>query len=71
MDNPDNNDPHRTNYDDAITLGLSIAFGMIFFLWLGHWLDKKQGGYFWTIVGFLLGLFYCGYELWKMIRKIK
>lgn len=52
------------------SLGLNIAAGMFVFTVLGIWLDQKQGSQIWTIIGIFLGLFYAGYEIWKVIRDI-
>jgi len=46
-----------------------MAAGMAFFTFIGYQIDKRKGGQTWTLVGMFLGLFYCGYEVWKLIRK--
>ena len=54
----------------GISLGINIAVGMALFTFIGNWIDNKLGdGHFWILVGMFLGLFYCGYEIWKLIRK--
>lgn len=54
-----------------MTLGLTMVVGVCFFTYLGYLIDKKTGGgQAWTLVGIFVGLFYCGYEIWKLIRKI-
>ncbi len=53
-----------------ITLGINIAVGMALFTFIGNWIDKKLGDqHFWILIGIFLGLFYCGYEIWKLIRR--
>lgn len=54
----------------GISLGINIAVGMVFFTMTGSWIDRKLGdGHFWTLVGMFLGVFYSGYEIWKLIRQ--
>ena len=61
--------PDRDNLS-AITLGTTMVAGVSFFTYLGYLLDKKFGSdRVWTLVGIFLGLFYCGYEVWRLIRK--
>lgn len=56
----------------GITLGINIAVGMVLFTFIGNWVDQKLGDkHVWILVGMLLGLFYCGYEIWKLIRFSK
>ena len=53
-----------------VTLGINLAVGMALFTFLGNWIDKKTGDqHFWILIGIFLGLFYCGYEIWKLIRR--
>ena len=58
------------NKTSATTFGLNIAAGMAFFTYAGHLLDRKFGKDFLVIIGACLGLLYCAYELWKVIREI-
>ena len=54
----------------GITLGINIAVGMALFTIIGSWIDQKLGDqHLWILVGMFLGLFYCGYEIWKLIRQ--
>jgi len=54
----------------GISLGINIAVGMALFTIIGNWIDKKLGDqHLWILVGMFLGLFYCGYEIWKLIRQ--
>ena len=56
---------------DAMSLGFNMAAGMAVFTYLGYWLDQKMGGgQGWTLAGIFLGLFYCGYEVWKLVRQV-
>lgn len=51
-------------------LGLNIVAGFIVFTFIGYKIDEKRGkGSLFTLLGMFLGLFYCGYEIWKLIRK--
>jgi len=53
-----------------ITLGINIAVGMALFTMIGNWIDKKLGNqHLWILLGMFLGLFYCGYEIWKLIHQ--
>lgn len=59
-------------YLTATTLGLNMAVGMCVFTFLGYWIDQKRGGgQGWTLAGMFLGLFYCGYEAWKTIKRFQ
>jgi len=53
----------------GLTLGLNMAAGMGVFTFIGHKIDQKFNTQFWTLVGMFFGLFYCGYEVWKLIQK--
>ena len=65
-----NSDPKNNKYPVAVTLGLNMAVGMGFFSWLGYVVDQKiKGGGIPTLIGMFLGMFYCGYEVWKLIRQ--
>ena len=56
----------RTN--PAVGFGSSFAGGMAVFGLGGHWLDGKfDKEPLFTLLGLGLGLFYGGYELWKLI----
>ena len=51
----------------ALGLGYIMMAAMIIFGFLGHWADQKSGGgYKWTLVGLLTGLFFGLYEAWKV-----
>ena len=53
-----------------VSIGLNMAAGMIFFAFLGNLFDRNRGqGYAGTLVGMFMGLFYCGYEVWKLVRN--
>jgi hypothetical protein len=55
----------------AVGLGLQLAVGLAVFAGGGFWLDQKRGGgVLFTLLGAGLGLFYCGYELWKLARGV-
>jgi len=63
-------DKGRPNNIQNVTLGINIAAGMALFTFAGNWIDKKLGNqHFWILIGVFLGLFYCGYEIWKLIRR--
>jgi len=54
----------------GLTLGINSAVGMAVFAFIGNWIDQKLGDeHFWVLIGMFCGLFYCGYEIWKLIRK--
>ena len=56
-------------YLTASSLGFNMLGGMVFFSLLGYYIDQKSGGgQAWTLGGMFLGLFYCGYEVWKIVR---
>ena len=61
----------RSLYQHALGMGFTWAGAMALFTFGGHWLDGRTGGgVFWTVAGALLGLLYCGYELWKLWREV-
>jgi len=65
-----NNDKDQPKNIPSVTLGINIAAGMALFTFTGNWIDKKLGNqHFWILIGIFLGLFYCGYEIWKLIRQ--
>lgn len=57
----------------AIAFGTQFAAGMAFFTAIGWWIDHRraEGSQAFTLAGIFLGLFYGGYELWKLIRAIQ
>lgn len=57
----------------AIAFGTQFAAGMAFFTAIGWWIDQRraEGSQAFTLAGIFLGLFYGGYELWKLIRAIQ
>ncbi len=55
----------------ALSLGTQMLAGMVGCSMLGYWIDHKRGGgNAFTLVGLFLGLFYCGYEVWKLVRQL-
>ncbi len=57
------------NFSCYTTLGLNMVVGMGVFTYAGYWIDQKRGGgEVATLIGMFLGLFYCGYEVWKLMR---
>ena len=55
----------------GMTLGVQMAVGMAVFAGGGYWIDQKRGGgVIFTLLGVFLGLFYMGYEVWKLVRDI-
>lgn len=56
----------------AATLGTQLAVGMAAFAGLGYYIDRRRGGgYGFTLAGIFLGLFYIGYEIWKLVRQVQ
>ncbi len=59
--------PGKWSSGAAIGFGTSFAVGMAFFGLGGHWLDERYGREpLFTLLGLFLGLFYGGWELWKL-----
>lgn len=53
----------------AISLGYTMVAGMLLFTGLGWYADRRRGGgELFTILGMFMGLIYCGYEVWKLVR---
>ena len=62
-----NEETSPKNELSALGLGYIMMAAMIIFGFLGHWADKKSGGgYKWTLIGLLVGLFFGLYEAWKV-----
>ena len=56
----------------ALSLGMNMAAGVAVFTAIGYYLDQKRGGgKAWTLCGIFMGLFYGGYEVWKVVREIE
>ena len=69
---PDKKDPEKLPLENpsAMMLGFNMAAGMGIFTYIGYKIDEKTGGgQGWTLAGIFMGLFYCGYEVWKLVRK--
>ena len=60
--------PDRAMYTLA-TMGTSIAVGMLFFFFMGSYLDKKFETEHWSLVGVICAFVFCGYEIWKATRQ--
>lgn len=59
----------ETKYNQ-MSIGLNMAVGMAVFSFIGFKLDQKfQSGQTCTLIGMLFGLFYCGYEVWKLTKS--
>ncbi len=75
MTKPKSDNPLETNQANNKTpgslssLGTNIAVGMLFFGFIGYKLYQKMNHYIWLIIGVLLALIYCGYEVWKVSRQ--
>jgi hypothetical protein len=72
---PENKSPQprdqKSLYSMAATIW-SIVGGMIGCSLLGYVIGRKMGDYLTgTLIGMFMGLAYCGYEIWKVIRKPK
>ena len=71
MAEPRDSLPDQRRFGPALMLGTNMAVGMAVFAGLGYYADRKMGGGIrWTLCGMFLGLFYCGYEVWKVIREL-
>lgn len=57
----------------ALAFGTNFAAGMAVFAGLGWYIDHRRGGdgQPFALAGIFLGLFYGGYELWKLIRVLQ
>jgi hypothetical protein len=65
-------EPKRAALGMALSLGTQLAVGMVVFTLLGSYIDRKRGGgYAFTLSGIFVGLFYCGYEVWKLVHQLK
>ena len=61
----------RGLYQHALGIGFTWAGAIAVLTLGGRWLDLRTGGgWFWTLAGALLGMVYCGYELWKLWREV-
>ncbi len=64
---------NRNQIASALALGTNMSVGMIVCTLAGHYIDAKintPDPYF-TLGGMFLGLVYCGWEVWKVIRKLE
>jgi len=63
--------PEPDGHLEYISLGLNLAVGMGICVFIGYHIDQKfSGGQTWTLVGVGLGLFYGGYQIWKILRQV-
>ena len=59
-------------YGPALALGTNMVAGMLVCAFVGMWLDRKlDTGEVCTIIGLFLGLFYGGYEVWKVVQHMQ
>ena len=70
--NEQDNEKNSNRPIPAVSLGLNMAAGMIVFTAIGYWVDQKLpgNGSAATLTGMFMGLIYCGYEVWKLIRNM-
>lgn len=63
----------KTVYGSAIALGTNMVAGIALFTFLGYKLDQLKGGEGrgGTLAGMFMGLFYGGYEVWKLVRQLQ
>jgi hypothetical protein len=62
----------RSVLGSALALGTNMVAGMALFTFLGYKVDQRRGGgRTCTLIGMFLGLFYGGYEVWKLVRQIQ
>ena len=57
-------------YGPALALGTNLTAGMVLCSLGGYYIDGKFGveeNYF-TLGGMFVGLLYCAYEVWKIVR---
>lgn len=53
------------------SLGISMAVGISIFTYLGYRVGRKFGNEdLGALIGIFMGLFYCGYEVWKLIQRL-
>ena len=71
MENQDEQPAKRAFYREAVSLGFTMAGGMVLFVCLGGWIGHKTG-YPKTglLTGIFLGLIYGGYETYRLVRQI-
>ena len=66
----DDSNSKSRRYLSAMSLGFNMVAGMAFFSFLGYYIGQKRGEeQVWTLGGMFLGLIYCGYEVWKIVRR--
>ena len=66
---PDKSPDHRPDYVLLSRLW-SIGGGIVFLTWAGWWLDQKFHTFaVCTLVGAFLGIMYCVYEVWRVLRR--
>ncbi|GAB4173918.1 MAG: hypothetical protein Kow00108_08780 [Calditrichia bacterium] len=52
-----------------INIGMSIVAAMLFWIFLGYWLDKKMGtSPLFILIGIGFALLSVGYEIYKLVR---
>ena len=67
----DDEEARRSAQSAAISLGTQLMAGMVIFAGLGIWFDHRfETGRAGTLAGIFLGLFYGGYEVWKLVARI-
>lgn len=63
--------PKSSSRLPGVSIGFNMAVGMGLFTSVGYLIDQKTGGgQGWTLAGIFVGLFYCGYEVWKLVQRL-
>jgi|GEM_PF-1106093 len=66
---PDTNLARGLIHNQALSLGTTVAVGVIVIVLPGYLMDRRTGnGFKWTMVCLVLGILYAGYEVWKAVR---
>lgn len=61
--------PSASKYSSSLSLGINMVGGISLFSFIGFKIDQKLGGGSgFTLLGIFLGLFYGGYEVWKLVK---
>ena len=71
VENKNEQPAKRAFYREAVSLGFTMAGGMVLFVCLGGWIGRKAGhpkaG---LLTGIFLGLIHGGYETYRLVRQL-
>ncbi|MBZ0167370.1 MAG: AtpZ/AtpI family protein [Candidatus Omnitrophica bacterium] len=53
-----------------MNFGWQLLAGMGVFTGAGYWVDQKLGSSLCTLAGIIIGIVYCGFLIWRLVKDV-